>query len=416
MNLKVFYFFLCCLSLLGCKLSSSKEKNSSKTTERVWVDLVALVASYCALDVDGDAWCWGDNEHFLKIKGENGSLGTKESKKTLERPYKVEHPKKWKSLSAKNGQFICGIDETDELYCWGQNATWNFGTSYTGPFINGPEKKTLILHPHKMGEGKWSQVLLQINDAVALKSDGTLWSWGEGTGTQNLKEIATKLSGKFSLHHLKTRRLEQPELFVKKDDGKIYDIDNNLVDLGNQRLNWKDVAQGKENACGITTDKKLYCWGKNDFSHEAKKYNDILNVGIKDDIVNQAKEVDISYLEHPLEQVFNSSKGSFCVLDEKGEAYCWGVNIGIAQTGKSILGTLGTGNSSDVKIGRLKKVVGGHLWDKLLLIGDHAVQCGVTKEKEIYCWGHYDFRESGLKTSSSFYAKPTALKKRAKVY
>ena len=127
-----------------------------------------------ALKSDGTLWAWGSNS-----KGELG-VGDKVERHA---PVRVGTAADWKSIAAA-GHVSFAINQAGELHAWGKNASGELGLGTTSlePDV-----------PMRVGtDSDWKQVAaaddagiidsLQqaTNFVVAVKTDGTLWSWGDG--------------------------------------------------------------------------------------------------------------------------------------------------------------------------------------------------------------------------------------------
>jgi len=85
-------------------------------------DIVAIQAGFlrsCALDGDGQAWCWGMALRTAPV-GDSacgpGEFGCNAA------PVKVQAPEPLRQLRLARGIFgdyACGLSETDRGYCWG---------------------------------------------------------------------------------------------------------------------------------------------------------------------------------------------------------------------------------------------------------------------------------------------------------
>jgi len=75
-------------------------------------------AHTCAIDTEGDIYCWGDND--------DGQLGNGGASGINSTPTLViltgEHT--WMQIASggPDGNTTCAIDDTGELWCWGSNA------------------------------------------------------------------------------------------------------------------------------------------------------------------------------------------------------------------------------------------------------------------------------------------------------
>lgn len=77
----------------------------------------------------------------------------------------------WSRLArrqGRNGGYFA-ISSTDQLYAWGSNGFGNY---------LGTGNNTTYTTPTAIGSGTWAKVTSGDNGSVAIRKDGTLWSWG----------------------------------------------------------------------------------------------------------------------------------------------------------------------------------------------------------------------------------------------
>lgn len=78
----------------------------------------------CALDEDGQAYCWGDGSNGEVGNGEKGHFTT---------PQKVKTQLRFSRLSMAR-TYTCGIvKKTDEIYCWGKSRKGNVNLDSSVP-------------------------------------------------------------------------------------------------------------------------------------------------------------------------------------------------------------------------------------------------------------------------------------------
>jgi hypothetical protein len=141
-----------------------------------WVTVSAGWAYTCGVKTDGTLWCWGDNED-----GQLG-IGTWVDKST---PTQVGTGTNWVSVSAGVAH-TCGVKIDGTLWCWGDN--W-YGQLGIGTWVE-LDKNT----PTRVGTGtNWVTVSAGWAHTCGIKTDGTLWCWGDnlvgqlGDGTNTNK-------------------------------------------------------------------------------------------------------------------------------------------------------------------------------------------------------------------------------------
>jgi alpha-tubulin suppressor-like RCC1 family protein len=137
-----------------------------------------------AIKTDGTLWAWGYNFY-----GQVGDTTT--TQRTT--PVQVGTATTWKQVAG--GRFHTAAVKTDgTLWCWGQNAYGHLGDN-TSIDKNTPTQVS-------GGGTNWKQVAGGIRHTVAVKTDGTLYGWGQNSegqlGLNNVTSpirIPTQVSG-----------------------------------------------------------------------------------------------------------------------------------------------------------------------------------------------------------------------------
>ncbi len=116
-----------------------------------------------AIKTDGTLWAWGYNGY-----GQLGQNNTTEYSSPKQVPGTT-----WATVTA--GQEYTMATKTDgTLWAWGRNNQGQLGSTDTGNYYSSPIK---------IPGTDWKtdvQLGSQANAAMAVKTDGTLWAWGEG--------------------------------------------------------------------------------------------------------------------------------------------------------------------------------------------------------------------------------------------
>ncbi|MFA5794465.1 MAG: fibronectin type III domain-containing protein [Candidatus Brocadiia bacterium] len=127
-----------------------------------WQSVAAGIQHNIAIKNDGSLWAWGDNS--------SGQLGLGDSNPRWG-PVQVGADKDWSQVSAGNG-FSMAVKTNGTLWTWGYN--WN-GQLGQGDSGNGTNR----LVPTQVGsDTDWSKVAAGGYHAMALKTNGTLLTWG----------------------------------------------------------------------------------------------------------------------------------------------------------------------------------------------------------------------------------------------
>ena len=113
----------------------------------------------CALRTDGSAYAWGENQY--------GQVG---DNSTTTRNTAQQIPGTWARFSTSAGRFSFGVKTDGTLWTWGRNAHGWLGHNNTTNYSS----------PKQVGSGTdWStNVTAHGERMAAIKTDGTLWTWG----------------------------------------------------------------------------------------------------------------------------------------------------------------------------------------------------------------------------------------------
>ena len=165
-----------------------------------------------------DLYAWG--------YGPQGELGISSSPETTNSPVQVGALTQWVQVSggANHG---AGVTDSGKLYAWGYNADGQLGQNNTLD-TNSPVQVGALTN--------WKMVgLNDTSSTLAVKTDGTLWAWGNNSGGQlGLGNAGTV-----------TRR-------------------SSPVQVGSLS-NWASVEASANFSTAIKTDGTLWAWGSNTY-------------------------------------------------------------------------------------------------------------------------------------------------------
>jgi hypothetical protein len=152
------------LLLTGCSGGSSSSPSFSPLSEMVpqsWSQVSGGYSHTIAVHVDGSLWGWGGN-YFGQLGQGNSGYGTEQYSPILIDPgpgWTTSASGSYSTLAMKNGTlWSCGFNYAGQL-----------GLGTTSP---GFQLKQVGSDP------TWSAISLSTSHVLALKSNGTLWSWG----------------------------------------------------------------------------------------------------------------------------------------------------------------------------------------------------------------------------------------------
>lgn len=230
----------------------------------------AGLAHTCGLTKDGDAYCWG--------RGEDGILGNNaiESSRI---PVPVAGGHTFGSINAASAT-TCGIATNGDAYCWGAS---DFG-SLLGQGDDDRDKKIapglvagdFDFKPHSVSVGLDHACAINTADKAVCWGRGRYGKLGIGSGDglgviENLR-TPREIKGNISFASLATGTFQTCGIAT---NGKAYCWGRNgSGQLGDgtttmrvepvavsANLKFKQIAIGSKHACGISSKDEVYCWG-----------------------------------------------------------------------------------------------------------------------------------------------------------
>ena len=141
-------------------LSSPTQLGSQST----WSDVSTGEHHVLVTKTDGTLWMWGINN--------NGQSGTSDYRARLSSPTQIGSLTNWSKVMA-GGTTCFALNTSSELFAWGNGTSGRLGLNSAGNQSS----------PVKVGSStNWtSNVSVSTQHTMAVKSDGTLWSWGFNT-------------------------------------------------------------------------------------------------------------------------------------------------------------------------------------------------------------------------------------------
>jgi alpha-tubulin suppressor-like RCC1 family protein len=211
-------------------------------------------------------WVWGDNEY--------GQLGTGNTSSRSAPVNTSGGGINWKQVSC--GYAHSAAIKTDgTLWTWGYNLYGQLGngntSNYSSPITTSG------------GGTNWTQVSCGYAHSAAIKTDGTLWTWGFNTpgqlGTNNTSNYSSPVTTSGGGTNWKQVACGQYHIAAIKTDGTLWTCGYNLygqlgdgtttnrsspVTTSGGGTNWKQVASGLNTQIAIKTDGTLWAWGRNE--------------------------------------------------------------------------------------------------------------------------------------------------------
>jgi alpha-tubulin suppressor-like RCC1 family protein len=233
-----------------------------------WKQVAGGISHTAAVKTDGTLWTWGSNS--------NGPLG---DNTTINRSTPVTTfagGTNWKQVAGGNNH-TAAIKTDGTLWTWGINTSGRLGDN-TATTRSTPVTTFA-------GGTNWKQVACGGTHTAAIKTDGTLWTWGFNSnghlGDNTIINRSTPVTTFAGGTNWKQVACGQNHTAALNDDGTnkiLYlwglntsgQLGTNWISQDNQILqtfaggtNWKQVAGGLSHTSAIKTDGTLWTWGLN---------------------------------------------------------------------------------------------------------------------------------------------------------
>jgi len=369
----------------------------------VWKKLAAGSFHSCAIKNDNSLWCWGKN-----YWGQLG-LGNEIPSSVIKQ---VSTTNDWSEVKSYH-KTSCARKMNNTLWCWGQNSNGQLGDGTTS-FSNSPVQTagTAI-------ENDWDSVAVGKFFSCGLKTDKTLWCWGDNLyGQLGLAGSATAVTGKKKI----TRLWQSGKIFLgyraacalEEGTGDLYcwgrnqyqRIQNNTtasfhlptkIPVPEAGTKWISAKVGKKYICAIagtnsTTEGSLWCWGNNLFGTLGnKQHYDNIGVGTPAGLryIPVTSKFNVNTPGTPVGTKTNwkqvsTHDESVCAIKSDGILWCWGYNTN---------GELGTGNRVE-SAAPIQVASGSNKWVNVKNGRYHTcgLQSGIGKAgNSLWCWGGRSF-------------------------
>jgi alpha-tubulin suppressor-like RCC1 family protein len=252
---------------LGDDTNTNEKAPVQIGTDTNWVSIAAGGAHTIALKSDGTLWAWGWN-----IDGQLGD-GTYTDKYI---PIQIGTDTNWVSIAA-GGVHTIALKSNGTLWAWGDNEYGQLGDGTNDEYT---DKNT----PVQIGtDTNWVSIAAGFGHTIALKSNGTLWAWGNneygqlgddtytnenapvqiGTDT-NWVFIAAGLGHTIALKSNGTLWAWGWNLFGQLGDGTNGEYTDKYIPIQiGTDTNWVSIAAGSEHTIALKSDGTLWAWGWN---------------------------------------------------------------------------------------------------------------------------------------------------------
>jgi alpha-tubulin suppressor-like RCC1 family protein len=239
-------------------------------TSSVYGDLETyFLTDYALLDqyIGDTLWTWGRNSF--------GQLGVNNTTSRSTPVTTLLGGTNWKSIAGGDGHTVA-IKTDGSLWSWGRN---NFGQLGVNNTTSRSTPVTTLL-----GGTNWKSIASGYAHTVALKTDGTLWTWGRNDlgqlGVNNTTSRSTPVTTLLGGTNWKSIACGFYHTTALKTDGTLWTWGyNSFGQLGVNDTtyrstpvttllggtNWKSIASGYAHTVALKTDGTLWTWGRNDY-------------------------------------------------------------------------------------------------------------------------------------------------------
>jgi alpha-tubulin suppressor-like RCC1 family protein len=261
--------------------SNFSYNNSSPTqvgSETTWRQIDSGGANAAATKTDGTLWVWGHSPNNGFFANESSANQYRSS------PVQVGTNTTWSLVSVSTRKFAAALKTDGTLWSWGVNSSGELGHGDTA------NKSS----PVQVGTNtNWSKIsaYAESSGTAAIKTDGTLWTWGIGYGGGTGQNSTTSI--------------------------------NSPRQIG-AGTNWSLVKGGYYCAAAVKTDGTLWMWGDNTYG----------TLGLNDR-TNQSSPVQVGTATN-WSQVNLSVDRHVLITKTDGTLWAWGDNSnGILGVGDS---------------------------------------------------------------------------------
>lgn len=348
------------------------------------VDISAGAGHACAVEDDGDIYCWGEGILGTMGDGADANNTTPSLVSTIDNAVDVEC----------GATLCCARLQQGKVNCWGAGTNGQLGdgldsNSNTPVEVSGYDAVTPAV-----------QIAVQGLAACALDRDGAVKCWGEashvGDSTDTERTAPRDVTGLTS--GVVQIAAGTDHFCAIKDSGAIVcwgeNTSGNLGDnsttdrnapvdvstLDGKQTAYVQIGGGLDFTCGLTAFGTVQCWGEgldgrlgNGGTTDSTTPVDVLNL-------TDVTQLSVGY-DHS------------CALHDTGRVSCWGQND---------RGQLGDDSITDRSTPVTVQAVGGggELTDIVHIGVNRRHSCAVNSSGAVHCWGVNDYGELGDKTTT----------------
>jgi ELWxxDGT repeat protein len=376
-------------------------RNSSIASDITWewdydpleaqnLSLVTGEWNTCALDNNGNVFCWGRNGNGQIGNGQTGTAGCGSSgHKCKDTPTATNDLGSDVISLAFGHQHGCGLLDTGVVKCWGRNNNGQLGTS--GGDKNTPQTVNL-------GSGRTAtSIYAGGHSTCAILDDASVKCWGlNDEGQLGIGSSSSSTSTPTTISSLGTGRTAVSlataynAVCALLDDGSVkcwgYDDQGQLgnggsnsdlrsppasaINLGTGRTA-KAITGGEFHFCAILDDDSIKCWGE---GADGK-----LGTGSTGNR-NTPTSTSGSFASGRYAVAIDAGYDHTCAILDNGQLTCWGSDADGQLGNGATTGTKSSLQSSTVSLGTGRTAI------SLSAGGEHT--CAQLDNGQLKCWGN----------------------------
>lgn len=325
---------------------------ATSASSQCWKEIETGYVTSLALKNDGTLWAWG-------------------SSLTNYTPTQFGTDSNWKTIS-KGVDHNLAIKTDGTLWAWGSNGDGRCGNGVFGG---------TLANPTQIGTAtNWDSVSAGVYHSMAVKTDGTLWAWGDnvfaelGIGSAPDQNVPVQVG---TATNWKSVSASNYFTLALKTDGTLwawgigshgqlgtgsFGSSNIPVQVGTS-TNWNVVVAGDyRHSLGIKTDGTLWTWGRNDYGELGDGTTTIRNIPTQIGTDN-----DWSFV--------TSGDESTYAIKTNGTLWGWGYNLN---------GRLGDGTTTDKHIPT--QIGSNNTWKKVSKHQTHSI--ALRTDDNLWAWGN----------------------------
>jgi alpha-tubulin suppressor-like RCC1 family protein len=340
--------------------------------------------------IEGNLWVWGRN-----CAGQLGNLSISDASSPVQT---VSSGTNWKKVSIGNKVSVA-IKTDGTLWLWGLN---NFGQLGRGDTIARSSPVQTV-----SGGTDWKTIASSVYNTAGIKTDGSLWNWGwggnGGNGTNTTVSVSSPVQTIAGGNNWKSVVSNFGTVAAIKTDGTLWLWgNNNGGKLGINSLitvsspvqtisggtDWKQISAGSGHFSAIKTDGSLWSWGCNPNGQ----------LGTEDRDARSSPVQTVSGGTNWIKLGVSSESFTTFAIKTDGTLWAWGSNV---------CRMVGNVSEAGSRSSPVQTTTGGTNWRCVSMGIHHTI--GIKTDGTIWGWGSNTFGQQGINNSVAIVSSPTQI-------